>query len=70
MLWARSEESAARVQDSARVVTDLSELADRDVVVEAVVEDPAVKRDLLARLCDVLPDDAILATTTSSLSIE
>ena len=51
-------------------MTDLSELADRDVVVEAVVEDPAVKRDLLARLCEVLPDDAILATTTSSLSIE
>ena len=70
VVWARSAESAARVQDTARVVTDLSELADRDVVVEAVVEDPAVKRDLLARLCDVVPDDAILATTTSSLSIE
>ncbi len=70
VVWARSEESAARVKGSARVVTDLSELADRDVVVEAVVEDPAVKRDLLAQLCDVLSDDAILATTTSSLSIE
>jgi 3-hydroxyacyl-CoA dehydrogenase len=70
VVWARSEESAARFQGPARVVTDLSELADRDVVVEAVVEDPEVKRDLLARLCDVLSDDAILATTTSSLSIE
>jgi 3-hydroxyacyl-CoA dehydrogenase len=70
VVWARSEESAARVKSSAPVVTDLSELGDRDVVVEAVVEDPAVKRDLLARLCDVLGDDAILATTTSSLSIE
>jgi len=70
VLWARSEESAARVKTSARVVTDLSELADREVVVEAVVEDPEVKRELLARLCGVLPDDVILATTTSSLSIE
>ncbi len=70
MLWARSDESAARVKGATRVVTDLAELADRDVVVEAVVEDPAVKRDLLARLCDVLADGAILATTTSSLSIE
>ena len=70
MLWARSEESAARVKTSARVVTDLSELADREVVVEAVVEDPEVKRELLARLCGVLPADVILATTTSSLSIE
>jgi 3-hydroxybutyryl-CoA dehydrogenase len=70
VLWARSDESAARVKGETRVVTDLSELADRDVVVEAVVEDPGVKRDLLAQLCDVLSGDAILATTTSSLSIE
>ncbi len=74
VLWARSEDSAerarARMDGSARVVTDMADLADREVVVEAVVEDPAVKRDLLARLCDVLPADAMLATTTSSLSIE
>jgi 3-hydroxybutyryl-CoA dehydrogenase len=70
VLWARSEESAARVDAPARVVTDLSELSDRDVVVEAVIEDPTVKRDLLARLCEVLPEPTILATTTSSLSIE
>ena len=39
-------------------------------MVEAVAEDPAVKRDVLARVSEVLGPDALLATTTSSLSIE
>ena len=74
VLWARSEESAERVRrqldGSARVVTDLSALSDRDIVVEAVAEDPGVKRDVLGRVSEVLGPEALLATTTSSLSIE
>jgi 3-hydroxybutyryl-CoA dehydrogenase len=74
VLWARSEESAerarGRLDGSTRVVTDLAALSDRDIVVEAVAEDPAVKRDVLARVSEVLGPDALLATTTSSLSIE
>ena len=73
-VWARSEESAAatrkRLGDSVRVTTDLGELAGCSYLVEAVVEDPAVKRDLLGRLARVLDGRAILASTTSSLSIE
>jgi 3-hydroxybutyryl-CoA dehydrogenase len=73
LLWARSEASAdracAKLEDSARVVTDLSELAPCGVVVEAVAEDPAVKRELYGLLAAVLTDEAILATTTSSLSV-
>jgi 3-hydroxybutyryl-CoA dehydrogenase len=37
--------------------------------VEAVAEDPAVKRTLYSLLAGVLSDEAILATTTSSLSV-
>jgi 3-hydroxyacyl-CoA dehydrogenase len=74
VVWARSEASADRaraaVGGSTRVVTDLAELSDRDVVVEAVAEDPDVKRDVLGRVSEVLGPDALLATTTSSLSIE
>jgi 3-hydroxybutyryl-CoA dehydrogenase len=74
VLWARSEESAERVRGqidgSTRVVTDLSALSDRDIVVEAVIEDPGVKRDVLGRVSEVLGPEALLATTTSSLSIE
>jgi 3-hydroxybutyryl-CoA dehydrogenase len=73
LVWARSAHSAQRagerLEGSARVVTDLRELAGCDVVVEAVVEDAAVKRDLHRRLGGVLADTALLSTTTSSLSV-
>jgi 3-hydroxybutyryl-CoA dehydrogenase len=52
------------------IVTDPSELAGEEFVVEAVVEDLGVKSALLAELDAILGDDAILASTTSSLSIE
>ncbi len=73
VLWARSEESAARAQGlvdgAAVVVTELGGLGDRTVVVEAVAEDPAVKADLLGRLGALLPEEGLVATTTSSLSV-
>ncbi len=53
-----------------QIVTDPSELAGEEFVVEAVVEDHDVKAGLLAELSAILDEDAILASTTSSLSIE
>jgi len=50
-------------------VAELAELADCDVVVEAVAEDLAIKRELFAALDAVLGEDAVLATTTSSLPV-
>ncbi len=49
--------------------TDLDALADADLVVEAVVEEMTVKRDVFADLDLITPDDAVLATNTSTLSI-
>jgi 3-hydroxyacyl-CoA dehydrogenase len=72
VVWARSERSAERAEErveDARVVTELAELADCDVVVEAVAEDAGVKRDIHARLGELLPPEAVIATTTSSLSV-
>ncbi len=51
------------------VVTDLAGLAGCAVVVEAISEDVATKRELYGLLGDVLDEDAVLATTTSSLSV-
>ena len=51
------------------VVTDLSDLAGCPVVVEAISEEVATKGELYGLLADVLDDDAVLATTTSSLSV-
>lgn len=49
--------------------TELAALAPCDLVIEAVYEDLAVKRDLLARLAAVCRADAIFASNTSTLSI-
>ncbi len=48
---------------------DLSRLAEAELVVEAIVENEAVKRDLLARVDSLVPPLTILATNTSSISI-
>lgn len=52
-----------------RIITDLNELAEATFLVEAVVEDPSHKGALLAELGERMSADAVLATTTSSLSI-
>ncbi len=56
--------------DHVQVVTELDALAVADFVVEAVVEDHDVKAGLLGELNAVLGPEAILASTTSSLSVE
>lgn len=48
---------------------DMASLGDRDLVVEAVVEDLDAKRALFARLGEVCAPGTVLATTTSSLSV-
>lgn len=48
---------------------ELSDLADRTYVVEAVSEDYEVKNTLLAEIAGVISADAVLASTTSSLSV-
>jgi 3-hydroxybutyryl-CoA dehydrogenase len=50
-------------------VTDLKELADADLFIEAVVEDLAVKNDLWSQLNQIAHPDAIFASNTSSLTI-
>ena len=52
-----------------RGTTTLDDLADCDLVVEAVVEDLAVKTALFSALDEVVRPGAVLATTTSSLPV-
>jgi 3-hydroxybutyryl-CoA dehydrogenase len=50
--------------------TDLAAFADRDLVIEAVVENLDVKRDLFARIDEIVESpDAIFASNTSSIPI-
>ncbi|WP_280139617.1 3-hydroxybutyryl-CoA dehydrogenase [Nocardioides lianchengensis] len=63
-------ESAADVLARIRVATSLGELVDRDLVVEAIVEDEAAKVELFKKLDRIVAaPDAILASNTSSIPI-
>ncbi|MGC8894105.1 MAG: 3-hydroxyacyl-CoA dehydrogenase family protein [candidate division WOR-3 bacterium] len=55
----------ARIKTS----TDLSELKDCQLVVEAIVEKEDIKTDLFKKLDSILGPEAILASNTSSISI-
>jgi 3-hydroxyacyl-CoA dehydrogenase len=72
LVWARSDESAARASEETgvRVTTDLDELASCTLVVEAVAEDRGVKQATLTGLGTVLPATAVIASTTSSLGVD
>jgi 3-hydroxybutyryl-CoA dehydrogenase len=50
-------------------VGEVDDLVPADLMIEAVVEDAAVKQDLFRRADGVLPQDAILASNTSSIPI-
>ncbi len=86
LLLARSQDSAERARatvektlsrlgaeadpEHVQVVTEPQVLVEATFVVEAVIEDHPIKAGLLAELDGMLGLEAILATTTSSLSIE
>ncbi len=59
--------------DAARALltptTSMDELSEVDFVIEAVPEIPQLKFDIFAKLADICPKHAILATNTSSISI-
>lgn len=59
----------ARIQANISYVTELSAIADADLVIEAIVENIEVKRKLFAELESVVSKHCILASNTSSLSI-
>ena len=50
-------------------VTVVDDLVPADLLIEAVVEDPAVKETIFRRADEVLPAEAVLASNTSSIPI-
>ena len=51
------------------VVQELSQIATAEIVVEAIIENLDIKKQLFAQLEEVVTPDTILATNTSSLSV-
>jgi 3-hydroxybutyryl-CoA dehydrogenase len=85
VVWVRSDSSAQRARGAVdaicgrltgavnarnvRIATDLAEVSDATFLIEAIAEDAGAKTEVLASLGAVAGGGAILATTTSSLSI-
>jgi 3-hydroxybutyryl-CoA dehydrogenase len=85
LLYARSEASADKARKSldkicgrlegeadvanVKVVTDVADLAPATMIIEAVVEEHDPKVDLLRRIVEIAAPDAVIGTTTSSLSV-
>ncbi|WP_058367151.1 3-hydroxyacyl-CoA dehydrogenase family protein [Haloparvum sedimenti] len=63
------DEDPDAIRDRIAGTTELSDLSEADLVVEAAVEEMAIKRDIFADLEDVVDAEAVLATNTSTLSI-
>src|SRR3989475_6001584 len=52
-----------------RGTTDFGAIADADIVIEAVFEEMAVKKDVFAKFDKICKADAVLATNTSTLDV-
>ena len=63
------QEEADEVLSRISGTTDLSNLAGCQLVFEAVPENLELKKDVFARLDEILPETTILATNTSSLPV-
>src|SRR5690242_9701171 len=55
--------------DRLSLTTELADLAECDLVIEAVLEELELKRDVFAELDRITRPEAILATNTSALSV-
>jgi len=64
-----AEEERTAILGRVTATANLHDLHDCDLVVESVVEDLAVKKELFKELDLVVKDDAILATNTSTLPV-
>ncbi|MFN2290846.1 MAG: 3-hydroxyacyl-CoA dehydrogenase family protein [Anaerolineae bacterium] len=60
-----ADQAMARIQGT----LDLADFSDCDLVVEAAVENMALKKQIFAELDEILPPHAVLASNTSSLCI-
>ncbi len=65
MTQEEADEAIARI----RMTAELSDMKDCSIVIEAIIEDRQIKGALFAALEDLLPEDAIIATNTSSIAV-
>ena len=64
-----SQEEKYRIQGNMHYVSSLKDLADADLVIEAIIENLEIKRSVFSELETYVTNDCIIASNTSSLSI-
>ncbi|MBC7264489.1 MAG: 3-hydroxybutyryl-CoA dehydrogenase [Chloroflexi bacterium] len=64
-----SQEDANAAQARIKGTTHMEDLADRDLIIEAIVENMSMKKEVFATLDRICPPHTILASNTSSLCI-
>lgn len=64
-----TQEQVDQAKGRLKYVGSFDELAGVDIVIEAIVEDAAVKKELFARAAELIGPQGILASNTSSISI-
>jgi 3-hydroxyacyl-CoA dehydrogenase/enoyl-CoA hydratase/3-hydroxybutyryl-CoA epimerase/enoyl-CoA isomerase len=65
-----SEEASASILAAIQPTLDYTEVTDAKLIVEAVVENEGVKKSVLAELEGLVGDEVIIATNTSTISVD
>lgn len=65
----RQSSSVGEVLKRISTTSELSDLSDADLVVEAIVEEPGPKKNLLEEISTLTRSDTIISSNTSSISI-
>ena len=64
-----TESDAEEIIGRVKTTADLSELADCQLIIEAIIEDMAVKKELFRKLDGICGPETVFATNTSTLSV-
>lgn len=64
-----TQEEMDKALANIKTSSDIADMKDCDIVIEAATENPKVKKAIFTELCEVCDEKTILASNTSSLSI-
>jgi 3-hydroxybutyryl-CoA dehydrogenase len=64
-----SAEDRETIRGRIKTTLDLNEMKDADIVIEAIIEDIKIKKDLFKKLDEICPESTIFASNTSSISL-
>lgn len=62
-------DQATEIQDNISYSTELEDFSESNIVIEAIIENIDIKKQVFGELEKICPSDTILATNTSSLSV-